>query len=76
MKNKSTEIKKKTAEELLEEISNKIDRLTSIIAIQGKEPDEKIAILRSFNLEWDEIGKYCGLAADAARMRYQRKNKN
>ena len=63
----------KSDNELLQEISKKLDKLTGILATQGKDPDTQIIILRDFDWEWDEIGRFVGLKADAVRMRYNRK---
>ena len=41
----------KSDNELLQEISKKLDKLTGILATQGKDPDAQIIILRGFNWE-------------------------
>ena len=64
----------KSTEALLSEISEKLDKMMSLIAIQGKDTDIQIDVLRGFGWEWEEIGKLVGLKADAARKRYERKN--
>lgn len=64
--------KKKSTEDLLEEISKKLDKLILISAIQGKDIDTQIIILRNQGLEWNDIGNLLGIKSDAARMRYTR----
>ncbi|MDE1845060.1 MAG: hypothetical protein KGI10_07010 [Thaumarchaeota archaeon] len=66
--------KKATPEELLEAISKKLDKILGVLAIQGKDVITQINILHGIGLEWDEIGRYVGLTANAARKRYERKN--
>ncbi|MDH3203648.1 MAG: hypothetical protein OEL81_03085 [Nitrosopumilus sp.] len=63
----------KSDNELLQEISKKLDKLTCILATQGKDLDTQITILQGFDWEWDEIGRFVGMKGDAARMRYNRK---
>lgn len=66
---------KKSTEELLDEISKKLDKLMVVTAAQGKNVNIQIKILRSFDWEWDDIGKIVGMTADAARMRHTRKKR-
>ena len=65
--------KEKSEKELLGEISEKLDKMISLIAIQGKDTDIQIDVLRGFGWEWQEIGKLVGLTSDAARKRHIRK---
>jgi len=65
--------KEKSEKDLLQEISEKLDKITAILATQGKDLDTQIAILYGFDWEWDEIGRIVGMKADAARMRHTRK---
>ena len=65
--------KQKSDNDLLHEISEKLDKITSMLAIQGKDVDIQIEILHNLGWEWVEIGKYVGMTADATRMRYSRK---
>ena len=66
--------KEKSTKELLKDIIKKLDKILAVTATQGKDEDEQIKILRSFKWEWDEIGIFVGLTADAARKRHARKN--
>lgn len=63
----------KSDNELLQEINEKLEKLLGIIATQGKDLDSQIAIFRSIGWEWEEIGRFTGMKADAVRMRYSRK---
>jgi hypothetical protein len=67
---KPIEKKEKTERDLLSEVSEKLDKVIALLAINGKEQDEQIAILRSFGHDWTFIGTIIGLKPDAARMRY------
>lgn len=55
--------------ELLEEISNKIDRLIGIIAIQGKDEDVQIRILKRLGFTSKETGDLTGLTDATVRKR-------
>ncbi len=59
--------KKKTVEELLEEISSKIDKLTGIIAIQGKNRGQQLKILSGLDFTSKEIGDLLGIHPGAVR---------
>ena len=61
--------KKKTVEELLEEISGKLDKLTGLLVIQGKEENQQIKILTTFGFNSNEIGNLLGLPAGTVRRR-------
>ena len=65
--------KEKTEKEYLKEISEKMDKIIAMIAINGKDTDIQIDILRNLKLEWDEIGAITGLTSEAARKRHSRK---
>ncbi len=65
-------MKNKSAEELLEEINEKLNKLVAISAIQGKETNIQIKILNDHGFTWEEIGKLVGLTPDAARKRFER----
>ena len=49
--------KEKSEKELLEEISSKLDKLIGISAIQGKEKDDQIRILKKLGFQAAEIEK-------------------
>lgn len=68
----TTKNKQKLTDDILLEISQKLDKVIILLSSQGKSSDIQIRILRDFGLEWDEIGKYTGLKPDAARKRYTR----
>lgn len=59
----------KSDNELLQEISVKLDQVIAMMAIDGKDQNQQIAILRSFNMDWKTIGLLVGLKPDAARKR-------
>ena len=63
---------KKTVEELLEEISGKIDKLITILVIQGKDIDVQIKALKQLGYESSEIGIFVGMKSDAVRKRLSR----
>lgn len=65
-----------STEQLLEEISAKLDRILAALLIAGREQNVQIGILRSYNFEWNEIGQMVGLNADAARKRFKPNNKH
>ena len=73
--NKSSELikiltnKEKSEKELLEEISKKLDKLIGILAIQGKDKDEQIKILKKLKFTSEETGNLLGLTDTAVRMR-------
>ena len=53
--------KEKSEKELLEEISKKLDKIIAILAIQGKDEDAQIRILKRLGFMADEIGKLLGV---------------
>jgi hypothetical protein len=59
----------RTELELLEEMSNKLDRLLGFVAASDREQDEQITVLQSLGFEWGEIGLIAGLSPHAARIR-------
>jgi len=59
----------KSSEELLKEISEKLDKLMGILAIQGKDEDTQIRILKSQGFTSEEVGKLIGLKETTIRMR-------
>lgn len=59
----------KTERELLEEISKKLDKLIAIQAIQGKDEDAQIRILKSNGFTSEETGRLIGLKETTIRMR-------
>lgn len=61
--------KKKSVEELLEEISEKLDNLTGLIAIQGKEENLQIKILTSLGFDSKEVGNFLGIPSGTIRRR-------
>ncbi|MGH2683429.1 MAG: hypothetical protein ACRDIX_09390 [Actinomycetota bacterium] len=56
-------------EELLREISLKLDRIIAILAVRGQDPEQQIRTLRALKFDWQTIGAVVGLSPDAARMR-------
>jgi len=54
--------KKKTSEELLKEISEKLDKILGVLAIQNvKDVDSKIKMLKKLGFSSGEIGVLLGL---------------
>lgn len=66
--------KQKTSEELLQEISEKLDKLMRILAIQGKDIDTQIKILKKLGFTSEETGNLVGLTDMAVRKRESWKN--
>jgi len=56
---------KKSSEELLEEISEKLDKIVALIAIQGKEEDAQIRILKKLGMKSEEVGDLLGVKGRA-----------
>jgi len=71
----STKKKEKEITELdvLKNIERKIDKLTGIIAVQGKDEYIQIRILNKMGLTSQEISELLGLTSSAVRMRMSRK---
>ncbi len=63
--------KKKSDNELLQEISEKLDKVVAVLAIQDKNlnVDSKIVILKNAGLESKDIGPFVGLSGSAVRDR-------
>jgi len=59
----------KSTEELLSEISQKLDRILGVIACQDKNLDvnSKIKILRNCGFDSNEIGPFVNLSGSAVR---------
>ena len=59
----------KSSEELLLEISEKLDKLMAILAIQNNnlDIDSKIKILKNVGFDSNEIGPYVGLSGSGVR---------
>ena len=65
----------KTERELLSEVSNKLDRIIGLLAIQDKDEDTKIRILYGLGFDAPSIGSLVGLSANAVRVRKSRGKK-
>ena len=65
----------KTELEILGEISEKLDRLIALFAIQGKAEDKQIEILHGMGYDWKYIGSAVGLKPNTAQKRYERRPK-
>ena len=52
---------KKSTEDLLSEISQKLDKIMGILAIQGKDENTQIRILKKLGFEAIEIGNILGI---------------
>ncbi len=61
--------KEKSEKELLKEISEKLDKLIGILAIQGKNKDEQIRILKKFGFPSNLTGILVGMKESAVRNR-------
>ena len=62
--------KEKTELDLLSEMNEKLDTLIGLLAINGKEENDQIKVLRELGHDWKFIGLLTGLNPDTARMRY------
>jgi len=51
----------KSSEMLLSEINEKLEKIIAILAIQGKDEDTQIRILKRLDFPSDEIGKLLGV---------------
>ena len=51
----------KSSEKLLSEINQKLDKIIGILAIQGKDEDTQIRILKKIGFEAVEIGNLLGI---------------
>ena len=68
--------KGKTEHDLLSEMNEKLDTLIGLLAINGKEENDQIKVLRELGHDWNFIGLLTGLNPDAARKRYSTKKSN
>ena len=59
----------KTERELLEEINAKMTKMLAILAIEGREEDIKIKILKKAGFTSEETGLYTGLTDATVRKR-------
>jgi len=53
--------KEKTEKDLLAEISQKLDKIIALLAIQGKDENTQIRILKKLGFDAEEIGKLLGI---------------
>jgi len=60
--------------ELLQRISDKLDRVIGLLATMGKEPNAKIEILASLGLDAPEIGRLVEMSGNSVRLRKSRSN--
>ncbi len=68
-KTKSVKKKEETEIDILKNIERKMDKLTGIIAIQGKEKDEQIKILTALGFTSTEIAPLIGTTAGNVQKR-------
>ncbi len=68
--NKNVPTKEKTELDLLSEMSEKLDTLIGLLAINGKGENDQIKVLRELGHDWKFIGLLTGLNPDTAHMRY------
>ena len=74
-KNKTKE-KKVTEIEILKNIEKKLDRLTGIMAIQGKERKTQVQILTTMGFNSSEVASLIGATPENVRqINFQEKNK-
>ena len=64
-----------TDNELLRDISDRLNEIVGLLAIQGKPQDDQIDLLRSLGLDWNKIGMFLGMSATAVRLRSMRRKK-
>lgn len=62
----------KTERELLAEISDKLDKLITAYAMQGRSQDEQIIALKNLGYDWKHIGTAVNLKPNTAQKRYER----
>jgi len=66
---------KKTSDELLLEISEKLDKMIGILSMQEiQDIDEKIRMLKSLSFSSDQIGPFVGMKGTSVRDRKGWKN--
>ena len=58
-----------TTEELLAEVSEKLEKILGVLLVSNKDTDTQIRVLRSLGYDWPFVGAATGLTPDAARMR-------
>lgn len=68
-----TEQKEKDERKLLQEISNKLDKLIAIVSAQGKDLDTQIAIFTNAGIKSEEISSLTGRPAGTIRRRRSKK---
>lgn len=61
--------KEKSEHDLLSEMNEKLDTLIGLLAINGKDENRQIEILRGLGHDWKFIGLLTGLKPSTARMR-------
>lgn len=61
--------------QLLHEISKKLDEIIALMLIRGRDEDAQIRLLRERGHDWNQIGSLVDLSADAARMRLNSKSR-
>ncbi len=66
----------KSEQELLAEISMKLDRLIGLSATQGRSVAQQLAILKGMGYDWGSIGLVVGMTANAARKCHTRHSKD
>lgn len=66
----------RTELEVLEDISGKLDRITAVLAAQGKERDKQIDILSAGGCDSALIGTIVGITAGAVRTHRSRTRGN
>ena len=59
----------KTETQLLEEISDRLNQMVGLIAIQGKPQDDQIDILTTLGFDSTRVGLFVGMSGDAVRKR-------
>lgn len=59
----------KSSEDLLKEISGKLDKLMGVLAIQGKNQAKQISILKNLGFSSSEIGAIVGINPSTLRKR-------
>lgn len=61
---------KKSTDQLLEEISKKLDKIIGVLAVQNiKDDNTKIKILKKLNFTSDEVGALLGIKGTSVRTR-------
>jgi len=55
--------------EVLEEISQKLDKVIALLACQGKDVNTQIRVLRGLGLSYGEISEFTGISSEAVRKR-------